>query len=453
MFSMNIIIIGAGRIGAYLALLLSQEKHSITLVDKDPEALEKVSRSADIATRLGEGTDPGLLEELLESNPAIFLALTDRDETNLVACSLAKHLGIPKTVARIKKNCFLRQNLLNLKKIFNVDYLMGTELIVAQGIFKAIMNSGNLALENFAHGHVQMRTVLVPRSFKGVGQTLSNLQLNDKLLVGLIRRKIEGKKETIIFPQGQDQLLEGDEATLIGETSVMQGVTDLFDLKKKELSSAVIIGASGVVINLCRLLEAQNIQVKIIEPDEEKCKLLASLFPAAVILNHEGTDLSFLQEERIYASDVFIAATPSHEKNILAAALAKQVGCKEVVALISDDSCLPLLRRLEIHHILSERESIAAQIQALLYDESVISIASLHENQAKILEVKISKNSGLAGAPLSALKASFPPNFLIAMIETAAGVTIPKGGNVLHPGDRAILICSPGVVQDVEKIL
>jgi trk system potassium uptake protein len=448
---MNIVILGAGTIGSYLAAKLADEQHNIIVIDKDPKALEKIARSADVATRLGSGTDWRILEELAERSPDIFIAMSSDDETNLVACAMAKNLGYTKTVARIRQNAFLDHSRLEFGRLFFVDHLLGTELIVAQDLFKHIVNPGHLAVESFAHGAVQMRTVIIPEQFQFTGIPLSQINLNDNLLIGLIRRKI-GSGETIIFPRGQDHLMPGDEATLIGETHAMQQLGNLFGLPKKTVQSVVLVGGSGVVIHLCRLLEEQKIDVKIIEQDEQRCQRLAQLFPFVTILNHDGTDFAFLKEERIENSDLFVACTQSQETNILAAALARQAGCSQVLALVSEEGFAPLLQQLGISHTLSEKSSIARRIRSILQDASIISIASLYENQAKIMEVKISPDSSIIGSPISDLSSTFPQDFLIAMIENRSGVMVPKGSSVLTPGDTAIVLCSPDTIPEVEKI-
>jgi trk system potassium uptake protein TrkA len=446
---MNIVILGAGSIGSYLALILSQEGQNVTVIDRDPKALERVSRSADIATRLGNGIDWRLLEELKEVSPDFFIALSSNDETNLTACAIAKDLGYPKTVARIRQKSFLDHRRMDFGRIFGVDHIIGTELVVAHDLYQRILHPGNLAVENFAHGAVQMRTVVVPHDFSEAGKPLANVNLKENLLVGLIRRKNKG----IIFPKGKDQLLPGDEATVIGPAEAMHQLHQLFGIPKKTIRSAVIVGASGVAIHLIELLLIHNISIKIIEQDEVKCQKLAHLFPTITILNQDGTNLHFLKEEKIFASDVFVACTHSHETNVLVALLGKQAGANEVIALVSEENTVPLLEQFKISYALSERESIARRIQVILHDDTFISLASLYDNQAKIMEVRVSEDSHLVKRPLSSLSSKLPKNFLIAMVENQKGITIPKGDNQLQAGDTAIVICGPESVEDVEKML
>lgn len=449
---MNIVIMGAGSIGSYLALVLSKEGHSVIVIDCDYKALEKLTQTADVATRLGSGIDWRLLEEIKENSPDFFIAMSSNDETNLIACAIAKKLGYPKTVARIRQNIFLDSSEINFHELFSVDHILGTELIIAHEIFKCILNPGNLAIENFAHGAVQMQTISIPENFPQKGKSLAEMRPMDNLLMGLIRRKSDGGKQDLIFPKGQDVLLPGDEATVIGKTKVMQNLHNIFGISHQTIRSAVIVGSSGVAIHLIKLLIEKKILVKIIEQDEQKCAKLARLFPSAIILNHDGTDLDFLKEERADLSDVFIACTPSHETNILTAILGKQIGCQDVVTLVSDDSVIPLLQKFHISYALSERASITRRVHLILHDDRFISLASLYENQAMVIEVKTSSKSTIVGRPINEISVSFPKNFLLAMVKDREGIHIPDGNTVLRPGDTAIVICSPenaAIIKDL----
>lgn len=450
---MNIVIMGAGSIGSFLASVLSKEGHNVIVIDNDHRALEKIAQTADIATRLGSGTDWRLLEEIKEHSPDFFIAMSSNDETNLTACAIAKKLGYPKTVARIFQNTFLDSTKINFHRLFSVNHILGTELIVAQEIFKCIMNPGNLAIENFAHGAVQMQTITIPENFSQKGKPLAEVRSMDNLLMVLIRRKSNGEKQSIIFPKGQDVLLPGDEATVIGKTTVMQSLHNIFGIMNKTaVRSAVIAGGSGVAIHLIKLLVEHKISVKIIEQDEQKCSMLARLFPSAVVLNHEGTDLDFLKEEQVNLADVFIACAKLHETNILTAILGKQIGCKEVITLVSDDSVIPLLQKFKISYALSERASITRRVHVILHDDTFISLASLYDNQAKVMEVKISQDSKIVGRPICKLSSSFPKNFLIAMVKNQNDIIIPNGNTVLMPGDTAIVICGPESVIRVREL-
>ncbi len=453
---MNIVILGAGEIGAYLAQILSKEEHNVIVIDKDPKSLERLSRSADVATKVGSGTDWQLLEDLLEQSPHLFLALSNDDETNFVACAIAKNLGYPKTVAKVHQQSFLHRSRLDFARLFFVDHFIGTEMILAHDLFKCITNPGNVAVQNFAHGAVQMRSIIISENSPLSKYSLSELKLPENLLIGLIRRKPthgeEMAPERVIFPRGHDYLMPGDEATLIGETKMMSGINSLFEIPSKQIRSVVIVGGTPVACQVCHILDEEGIHARVIEQDEERCRFLAEHLPRATILNQDPTDLNFLLAEKVHLADAFVACTDSNEKNILAAALAKQSGCSEVIALVSDESYIPLLRRLGIFFTVSEKISVANRIHAILQEDSVISVASLYHNQTKIIEVKVSSDSEIVGIPIADLGKYLPVDFLIALIENRGRIMIAKGSNILAPGDTVIVICHPKHASHLQKI-
>lgn len=451
---MNIVIIGAGSIGTYLATVLSKENHNVIVLDTDPKKLEALSQNADAAARLGSGTDWKLLQELLDESPHLFCALTSDDETNLVACSIAKTLGYPKTVARIHNNSYLSRKKIDFSSLFLVDHFIGTELIVAHDIFKSILNPGSLAVENFVHGAVQMRTIVISEKWQHTRKKLKDLKLPENLLIGLIRRpsKDHPENKVLLFPKGDDVLLPHDEATLIGDAKVMQELKASFGIGPKKIKSVILAGSSPVCICLIQILQEHDIHVKIIEKEEKRCRMLANEFPTATILHHQETDLPFFLLENVQEADAFVACGSSNETNILAAALARQAGCSEVIALVSEESYAPLLRDLGILQILSERVSIANRILSIVHEDNVTSIASLFDNKANILEIKVSKDSGVVGTALSDLRTKLPDDFLIALIENKGKVKVAKGNHALSPGDTAIVICSPERTHELQTI-
>jgi len=453
---MNIVILGAGEIGSYLAKTLADEEHNVIVIDRDPQALERVGRIADVGKKLGSGTDWQLLESLLELSPDLFIALSSQDETNLVACAMAKNLGFPKTVARVHHPSFLNRSRLDFARLFFVDHFIGTEMILAHDLFKSIMNPGCSTILNFAHGAVQMRSIMINEKCTRTHCPLSELNLPENLLIGLIHRKPapgeDLSKARLIFPRGYDILLPGDEVTLIGEKKVMLQQGALFGIPHKQVRSAVIAGGTPVALQVCQILEEEGIQVRLIEPDATLCHALAKRLPRTTIFNQDPTDLNFLVAEKIPLSDVFVACFSSDENNILSASIAKQAGCEEVIALLSEENYAPLLRRLGIYYTLSERVSVSNRIHAILQEESILSVASLYNNQAKILEVKVSESSELVGIPIAELSGYLPDDFLIALIENRGRIMIARGSNILAPGDTVIILTHPKHIPELQKI-
>lgn len=452
---MNIVIIGAGGIGRYIASILSKEEHNVILIDPDPKKLEKASWQIDVATRQGSGINWQLMDDLLDLSPDFLIALTRYDETNLVACAIAKHLGYPRTIARVRDNRFLNRTRLDFAHIFDVDYFIGPELLVANDILKYMISPGSLAVENFAHGAVQLRTLAIPEKWKKEKVSLSELDLPQGMIVGLIRREVDhdlkGEKK-VFLPHGKDTLLPGDEVTFIGETQAISDLHNFIGVSQKAIKSVVIVGGTLTGLNLAKLLEQRYIDVRLIEKDYEKCRYLAEQLPNSTIMNHDGTDASFLHAEKVGTAEVFVACTGSDEVNLVAAMLGKEVGCDDVVVTLSNPSYSTLANKLGINHTVSPRISTADHILSQILSGTVTSLVSFYENQAEIMEVNVSMDSKVVGIPLSELGPLLPKDFLIAMIQNRGRIMVAHGNRIISPGDTVIVITHPRHVPELETI-
>lgn len=455
---MNIVILGAGEIGSYLATILSEEQHNVTLIDKDPLLLEKISQKTDIATVCGYGTRWKVLDALIESEPDLFVAMTGDDETNLVTCAIAKNLGYPKTVARIKELGFLARSRLDFARLFYVDHFIGAEILAANDILKSILNPEDLAIENFAHGAIQMRTIVVSDKWHKVNQPLSSIDLPEEMIIGLIKRKKVDPKhpqkvtEEIIFPHGNDQIHPGDEITVLGETKFMHDIHSFFKIEQKKAKSVVIVGGTSVGVRLAHILELRHIHVKIIEKDPKRCTEIADLLPRSTVINEDGTNIKFFESEQIQDVDAFVACTSKDDENFLIASIAKYMGCKKIISLLSNVNYIPILKSHDIYYSLSERVNIANRILSILHEEKIVAIASLYENRAKVLEIKVSEDCELIGIPLSELRTKLPKNLIISAIENRGRVMIGKGNRIISAGDTLIINASPDVVPQLHHI-
>ncbi len=383
--------------------------------------------------------------------------MTDDDETNLVACAIAKNLGYPRTVARVRDNRYLNKTRLDFSRIFDVDSFIGPELLVAHDILKYMISPGSLAIENFAHGALQMRTFAVPSKWRKYDQPLSDLRLPEGMMIGLIRRENMGgtassPKTEIIFPHGNDVVLPNDEVTIIGETDVVAEAHHFFGITQKAVRSVVIVGGSLTAINLAKLLEHREVDVRIIEKDYATCCSMADQLPRSNIINHDATDYQFLQAEKIGRADVLAACTKSDEVNLLAGLLAKQVGCQDVVVTLSNTSYTPFVSQLGLNYAVSPRISAASHILSQILSGRVTSLISLYENQAEIMEINVSLNSKVVGIPLSELGPLLPKDLLIAMIQNRGRIMIAHGNRIISPGDTVIVITRPYHVEELKRI-
>lgn len=448
---MNIVILGAGKSGSFVASVLSEEEHNVILIDKNAITLEKVGREIDVATLHSYAPSWKLFEDLSQNNPDVFFAATGNDETNLVACSIAKNLGFPKTIARISAREYLNHSRLDFGRLFFVDHFISSEVLAAQDLFKVLLHSGDIAVEHFAHGAIQMRTILIPDRWDRGGTPIRDLGLPDHLIVGLIHRK-KAIGDEIIIPHGYDHILPGDEATVVGEAKVMNRLHEIFQVEERRIRSVIIVGGSPIALHLAHFLSQQRIQVRIIENDPNRCNELADLLPHATIINRDGRDSHLLSSERIQDSDAVVACLEDDGTNFLVASLARQLGCTKCIALISDTSLSPLLEKLDVTPAYSGCVSLTNRVLSILNEETILSIASLVHDQVKIVELKVASSSKAAGIPLSDLSVHLPKDLLIAVIENQGRVMIGRGNSILAPNDIVIAICRPQHIPQLQHL-
>jgi len=455
---MNIVLVGAGETGRYIASLLSQERHNVILIDRDAKRLEQASWHIDVATEQGTGTDWQLLDNLLDLNPDLYIAVTGEDQTNLVGCSVAKNLGYPRTIARVRDNSFLNRTRLDFARIFDVDYFIGPEVLVAHEIFKYMVSPGSLRVETFAHGAVQLRTIVVPQSWRKGDKKISELDVPAGMMIGLIGRDNthsksakHGEKE-VIFPHGDDQILPGDEVTIIGETEVVSEAHHFFGLSQHPIQSVVIVGGSRTALNLAKILEQKKANVRIIEKDYNRCCEISEQLRHITVINHDGTDLEFLKSEKVSQADVFVVSTHSDEVNMMTGLLGKEAGCENVIIQLANTGYIPIVNKLGISHTASPRIIASNKILAFALSEAVTSMVSLHENQAEIMEIHVSIDSKVAGIPISELGPMLPKDFLIAVIQNRGRVMIADGDKIISPGDNVIVVSNPRHLRELEDI-
>jgi trk system potassium uptake protein TrkA len=446
---MNIVILGAGKTGSYVASILSEEGHNVILIDQDAKILEKVGRESDVATLHAFGPSWKLFEDLMENQPQLFFAATGSDETNLVSCAIAKNLGFPKTVARVQSRDYINHSRLDFGRLFFVDHFIGPELLAAQDLFKVLVHSGDVAVEHFAHGAIQMRTVIVPDLWDRGGTPIRGLNLPSDLIVGLIRRKTD-EGEDIVFPHGEDHILPGDEVTLVGEAKVIHRLHEIFHIPEHRVRSVILAGGSAIAAHLAHFLIQQKIAVRIVESDRLRCEELSELLPLATIIHRDAKDPDLLRSERVQNTDALVSCTQDDGTNLLIAALAKEMGCPKTLAVITEAKHSSILEKLGVIPALSARVNVANRILSILHQETLLTVASLCNDHAKIVELKVSPSSKAIGIPLSDL--DLPTDLLIAVIESQGRVMIGKGNRILCPDDVVIVICHPRQIPQLQPI-
>ena len=346
---MNILILGAGQVGSELTEILSEDGHSITLVDLDEEKLEKESEQHDIKIVSGNCCYPQNLEDANIQDTELAIAMTEWDEVNLVACQMIKHLNKKtRTMARIRAREYLKGkgNKIFENGEYSIDVLISPETLITEYISKLVQLPGALQVLDFGDGRASMVSVKAVENAPITGHKISELREhipNADARVAAIYRE-----EEIIIPSGEDYIKDGDEVYFISARANIKKVMSEIRPADSKHKSIMIAGGGKIGRRLAKILEDKFSVVKIIEKSRKRGEYLSENLDHALVLNGDATDEDLLIEEGIEQIDMFCSVTDSDEANVMSSLLAKKLGAKKVLSLMNKQSFLDLIHQGEV---------------------------------------------------------------------------------------------------------
>ena len=346
---MNILILGAGQVGSELTEILSEDGHSITLVDLDEEKLEKESEQHDIKIVSGNCCYPQTLEDANIQDTELAIAMTEWDEVNLVACQMIKHLNKKtRTMARIRAREYLKGkgNKIFENGEYSIDVLISPETLITEYISKLVQLPGALQVLDFGNGRASMVSVKAVEDAPITGHKISELKEhipNADARVAAIYRE-----EEIIIPSGDDFIKDGDEVYFISARANIKKVMSEIRPADSKHKSIMIAGGGKIGRRLAKILEDKFSVVKIIEKSRKRGDYLSENLDHALVLNGDATDEDLLIEEGIEQIDMFCSVTDSDEANVMSSLLAKKLGAKKVLSLMNKQSFLDLIHQGEV---------------------------------------------------------------------------------------------------------
>jgi len=446
---MRIIIVGAGEVGIELAKRFTHEKHDVLVLEKDLKKIEYLKETLDVLV-IEEGEENiQALEQSGVKGADILIAATDTDEINIMTCLIAKKMSKIKTVARVRNPEYGFEAGYFSNEQLGIDYLIDPERLTAMEIAKLIKTPAVNDIETFAKGKIELLVFKVEKNHDMVGKKISALsQTNSYLIVAISRDNGE-----FIIPGGQDMILPQDNIYVLGKTGFLSEVGWGVKDKAKKVKNIMIFGGGRVGLKLAQILENDKknaLSIKIVEKCDERCREISKVLSRTLILNADGTDLTFLQEEDLSNIDVLVSVTGNDEINILSATLAKKLGVKKTIVKIDRSDYQFLIQTLDIDSFISPRLLIANKLIKLFRRTNILSETILREGKAEVLELVVPNNASIVNIPLNGLK--LPKGILIGGIARKDKVIIPKGYDVLLPDDNIIVFTSPNLVNKVESI-
>jgi len=447
---LKVIIVGAGEVGFHIASHLALENKDVVVIDKNPEAIRRVSDSLDVQIVNGSGSSPVVLEEAGIQNAEIILAVTNSDETNLVACLMANILSpSTKKFARLRDGDFDAYHGNFHEHAPHIDTIINPEIEVVKTIYRMMSVPGAVDVGEFADGRIKFVGVNLEAESRLAGVRLLDLPS----IVGEARPLIAAvvREDELIIPRGNDRLEPGDLVYFISEEGKLLDTLSLFNKFDQPVNRALIIGGGRIGFRLASLLEENSINCKIIEKKADRCAYLADRLNRAVVLHGDGSDQGLLAEENIQDMDIVITLTKDEETNILASLLAKRMGARKSITRISKFSYFPLMDAIGIEQVVSPRLSAINTILQHIRKGKVLSAISIKGEKAELIEAVALETSDIVATPLRNL--SFPKGAMVAGIIHKENIIIPTGDSVIQPDDRGIIFARREAIPKIEKIL
>jgi len=442
---MRAIVVGAGEVGYQIAKFLSAEAIDVVVVDKDRSKTARISEEIDIAVINGEGGSPSSLKEAEAERADILLAVTDQDETNMIACLLAKAMfGIPRKIARIRNPDYFSNE--RLLQTLGIDPAINPELEIAAAIVRILEAPFASEIEDFEGGLVKVIGFKIPETSSVIGKPLKMLGANSvkKFLIGLIVRD-----EKTFVPSGDDYVKRGDIIYMPVIPEELQDTIALLGITAKPVKKIMILGGGRTGYYIASRTEGRA-DVRIIEKNEERCKFLSKHLSRSLILHADGTEQKLLREENVEGMDVFVSVSNNDELNIMVSLLAQKLGVRKTVTLVNKTDYIPLAHSLGIQSVLSPRLITAGTILRYVRRGDILNLTAIADGKAEILEGRIGKTSFLVGKTLQKVQ---PKTSIIGAIIRGNEVAIPSGQDVFREEDKLIIFTLRESIKSVEKML
>jgi trk system potassium uptake protein TrkA len=443
---MNIILAADGELGLHLAKQLSSENHNITVVNDEVKVLREFERQYDVMTILGDATHIQTLRNAKVNNCDLVISVMHEEQPNIVTASLAKRLGAKRTIARITNPENLsREN----RQIFNeigVDHLVSPEQFAAKEIVKLVNQSAADEIFDFSEGKLSLFLLKLDERAQVINKSLREIDQEHKNLH--FRAVAIHRKGKTIIPNGDNRFLLGDLAYIITKPEGINQILELGGKKFEPIRNVMIVGGGRIGKMTAMRLE-NDINVKLVEIDKDRCYKLSDKLDNTLIINGDSRDLSLLEDEGISSMDAFISVTNDSETNLMTCLIAKKYGVKKTMALVENLDYTDIAQNIGIDTVINKKQIAASYIDSFTLGFNVASIKCLHGVDAEVMEVIPKEGSKITKRPLRELK--FPSDAIIGGVVRNHRGHIADGNFQVEADDKVVVFTSPSSAPKVNK--
>lgn len=450
---MKVIVCGAGQVGSNIARYLSGENADVTVVDRSPELVHKITDSLDVKGLVGFASHPDVLDEAGADDADMVVAVTQADEVNMVACQICHSIfEVPTKIARIRHQSYLADNWSALFSRDNmpIDHIISPEVEVARAISRRLQIPGAFDVIPLADGKVSLigvhcteDTPILNTPLRQLTAMFPDLQI---VIVG-IRRGEKG-----IVPSADDELKLGDDVYFVAETAHLRRAMTAFGHEEQEARRIVLVGGGNVGLNLAQRVEraSPHVSLKLIEHDKQRAERAAETLDRTVVIHGSALDTDILEEANVRRAEGIVAVSNDDEVNILSSLLAKRYGCSRAVTLVNKTSYGPMVSSLGIDTVVNPRAITVSSILQFVRRGRIRSVHSLSDGFGELVEAEALETSSLVGVPIR--EVNLPTGVMIGAVVRGETVIIPRGQTVVRAGDRVIIFATTPSVKKVERL-
>ena len=450
---MKIIIVGCGKVGTTLAEQLNRENHDITLIDCDSEALQSISDSTDVMSVTGNGAVYQVQMEAGIKEADLLIATTNSDELNMLCCLIAKKAGNCHTIARIR-NPEYSAEINYIREELNLSLAINPELAAAREIARLLRFPNAIKIELFAKGRIELLKFLIPKD--SILDRMKVMDVVSRLKSNVLICAVE-RGDDVVIPDGNFEMRGGDKISFIAPHAECADFFRKAGIENNTVNSAMFVGGGKLTVYLAKALADSKMKIKIIEQDEERCRILSEILPHAMIIHGDGSDQKLLLEEGIRQTEAFASLTGFDEENILLSLYAASQSKAKLVTKVNKIAFENVINALNLGSVIYPKmltADIILQYVRAMQNSMGSNIETLYKivaDKAEALEFRVRGDSPVLGIPLEKLKTR--NNLLVACINRNGRIIMPRGKDTLEAGDTVIIVTTHTGLNDLKDIL
>ena len=454
---MNVIIVGAGKVGSYLTSKLSDEGHNILVIEKNKDVLERLLASNDVMGILGDGRDLAVLDEANVDQCDAFIAMTFNDDVNLISSMIAKKKGAKSTIVRLRDPRYIKYDEF-MRKTMGVDRLVNPEYYAAKEIQRTLKYTYAVNVENFLDSKVILIELEIDENSKLANKSL--MDLNAEGLLGNTIIVIGEKDDQVVIPNGNHILEVGEKIYVAGPREDIDKFYKRQVDNKKSIKNVLIVGGGSIALYLSELLLKRNFNVTVLEIDKERAVDFSERLPECEVINADGSDPEILDEVRIENYDAVVALTGIDEENILISLLAKKRGIDKIIAKVNRTQLLKITGILDVDTTVTPKKSASFFVSRLLRSkensrgESISNLFRLSDDRVEAIDFTVIENSRVTGKKLKDLNVK--SNTLIVGISRqnlGGKIEVANGESTIELGDRVMVVTKNKDFKEIDDIL